>query len=237
MLVALILLSAIPTVLPSLSLGKSDAVVQSKPVVVSYTSTSLTTYYGSTNGTIVTQEPAGIQPIGFGFITPKGKCSQFSYPVIVTAGTKLNVQMSANNAVSFYLLPGYAFQLSPNGCTLTGDTILSESNFTAYTLHWTAPSNGTFYLIFTGPNAVVLLMDNGSTRPVSQVGSVTVATSTETSDLLYSTTSTEMHTTTLVEAFYLEPTNGYALLVGAIILLGVLLFLIIRKRQSSAEEQ
>lgn len=230
LVVALILLSPITAILPSFGQSRSAPMVRSATVSMSYTSTTFSTYFGSTNGTIISQKPAGVQPVAFGFITAKGKCSQFSYPVTVTSGTQLNLQIEANNPVNLYLLLAPVFQLSPNGCTVIGNTLLAENNFTTYLLHWTAPSDGTFNLIFTGQTATVILMDQGSTKPVSETGTVTVATSTETSSLVYPSATTETYTTTTVTPFYVQPTNNYDATIGiAIALMGILL-LFIKKR-------
>jgi len=195
-------------------------------MTISYTSTTFSTYFGSTNRTIISEQITRVLPVGFGFMTVKGKCSQFSYPLTVTSGTKLNILMQANSPVNPYLLPANAFQLSPNGCIVISDALMVENNFTDYTLHWTATEDGTFYLIFTGQTATVILMDHGSTKPVSQTGTVTVATSTETSNLLYSTATTETYTTATLTPFYLQLTNDYDAIVGiAIALLGISLSL------------
>jgi len=231
LLIALVLLSPITAVLHSFGQTISETVVRSATVTMSYTSTSYSTYFGSTNGTIISQESARVQPVGFGFVTVKGKCSQFSYPVTTTSGTRLNVQIQANSPVNLYVLPTYDFQLSPNGCTVIGNTLLAENNFTTYLLHWTAPSDGTFYLIVTGSNAIVILMDDGSVKPVSQTGTVTVATSTEMGEVPYSTTTTETYKAATVSPFYLQPTNDYALIIGVVALLLGILLISIRKRR------
>jgi len=229
LLIALVILSPITALVPTLGHGTSDPVVRSAVVTESYTSTAYSTYFGSMNGTVVSQQPARLQPVGFGFITAKGKCSQFSYPVTVTTGTVLNAQITANNPINVYLLPAYDFQLSPDGCSIIGATILAENNFTSYLLHWTAPSDGTFYLIFTGPNAVVILTDDGSWKPIPQTQMVSVATSTETNNMPYSATTTETYTTTTVTPFYLQPTTNYLVTVAAIMGLIAILLLFLRK--------
>jgi hypothetical protein len=232
--VAIILLSPIMAMLPNVTnLGSatSSTSVVSNETTLTYTTTSMKTYFKSTSGSTTVQLPAVFPPRGIGFIAPKGRCSEFSLPVSVTLGTTLNVQMTSNLPTNLYLLPTYVFQVSPNGCVITGNVILSVSNFTAYTLHWSAPQDGTFYFIFTAPTTVLLLMDHGSTKPVTQMANMTVATSTETSDWPNSMTATQTYTTTTTpEPFYLQPSQQYAPLLGVIILLlSTTLILLIKK--------
>lgn len=232
--VAIILLSPITAMLPNMTnLGSatSSTSAVSNETTLTYTTTSMKTYFKSTSGTTTVQLPAVFPPRGIGFVAPKGRCAEFSLPVSVTLGTTLNVQMTSNLPTNLYLLPTYVFQVSPNGCIITGNVILSESNFTGYTLHWSAPEDGTFYLIFTAPTTVLILMDHGSTKPVTQMANITVATSTERSDWLYPATTTQTYTTTtMAEPFYLQPSEQYGPLVGAIILLlSITLILLIKK--------
>ena len=228
--VAIILLSPITAMLPNITnpgSATSSTSVISNETTLTYTTTSMKTYFKSTSGTTTAQSSAVFPPRGIGFVAPKGRCAQFSLPVSVTLGTTLNVQMMSNLPTNLYLLPAYVFQVSPNGCIITGNVILSESNFTAYTLHWSAPEDGTFYLIFTAPTTVLILMDHGSTKPVQERANITIATSTETSDWLYSATTTQTYTTTTTpEPFYLKPSEQYGSLVGVVILLlGITLML------------
>jgi hypothetical protein len=234
--VAIILLSPITAMLPNITnLGSatSSASVVSSETTLTYTTTSMKTYFKSTSGTTTAQSPAAFPAKGIGFVAPKGRCAQFSLPVSVTLGTTLNVQMKSNLPTNLYLLPTYAFQVSPNGCIITGNVILSVSNFTAYTLHWSAPEDGTFYLIFTAPTTILILMDHGSTKPVPERANITIATSTETSDWLYSATATQTYTTTTThEPFYLKPSEQYGPLVGVfILLLSITLMLTLVARQ------
>jgi hypothetical protein len=221
--VAIILLSSITAVLPNttnLGSATSTTSVVSNETTLTYTTTSMKTYFKSTSGTTTAQLPVVFPAKGIGFVAPKGRCAQFALPVSVTSGTTLNVQMTSNLPTNLYMLPTNAFQVSPNGCIITGNVILSESNFTAYTLHWSAPEDGTFYLIFTAPTTVLILMDHGTTTPVTQRANITLATSTETSDWPYSVTTAQTYTTTTTaEPFYLRPLEQYGPLVGVIILL------------------
>jgi hypothetical protein len=232
--VAIILLSTITAMHPNMTtLGSatSSTSVVSNETTLTYTTTSMKTYFKSTSGTTTAQLAAAFPAKGIGFVAPKGQCAQFSLPVSVTSGTTLNVQMTSNLPTNLYLLPKYVFQVSPNGCIITGNVILSESNFTAYALHWSAPEDGTFYLIFTAPTTVLILMDHGSTKPITQRTNITIATSTETSDWLYSATTTQAYTTTTTpEPFYLQPSEQYGSFVGVIILLlSITLILLIKQ--------
>jgi len=192
-----------------------------------YTSTSMKTYFGSTTGPTVVQEPVNFSSRVIGFIAPKGKCAQFSLPVTVTLNTTLNVQMASNNPANFYLLPSYVLQPSSNSCGIVGNAILTALNFTQYVLHWTAQADGTIYFIFTGPTTVIMLTDHGSVKPVLQTGNVTFATSTETNVQVYSQTGTTIYKNTATPPLYLQLAAQYAPLGGIIIaLLSAILILV-----------
>jgi len=173
---------------------------------ITYSQSSEETYFASTSGFITGQSPLNLAPRGIGFMAPPGKCAHFSIPVTVTSGTTLNLAMTSTNPANFYLLPGYTLQASPDACGITGNPILSETNFTAYQLHWTAPENNTYYLIFTGPSTIIILMDHGSTRPVQQVANITYASTTQTISWASSSTITATYTTTTPNTpnFYLN---------------------------------
>jgi hypothetical protein len=176
-----------------------------------------------------------LPPKGIGFMAPKGKCSQDTLPVPVTSGTILNLEVTSTNPANLYLLPTYVFQTSPNGCTLVGSALLSVSNFTAYTMRWTAPEDGTFYILLTGPNTIIILNDQGSTKPVEQDASITYATSTETNFNDYSSTSTTTYTTTTIDAqpFYLQPPTLSSLEIVALLItcLGIMLVAVFKIRR------
>ena len=168
-------------------------------------------------------------------MAPKGKCSQYTLPVTVTSGSILNLKMTSTNPANLYLLPTYTFQTSPNGCSLVGGALLTASNFTAYTLRWTAPEDGVFYILFTGSTTVIMLDDGGSTHPVKQNATITYATSTETNLKDYSSTSTTTYTTTSIDAqpLYLQPPTLTSLeIVGLLIaVLGITLVAVFRRRR------
>lgn len=86
-------------------------------------------------------------------------------------------------------------------------------------------------MIFTAPTTVLILLDHGSTKPVAERANITIATGTETSDWLYSATTTQAYTTTTTpEPFYLQPSEQYGLFVGVIILLlSITLILLIKQ--------
>lgn len=192
--------------------------VTSAATTVSYTSTTMTTDFASSNGSVLVQQAVAFPPRVIGFIAPKGKCAQFSLPVTVTSNTTLNVQMSSNNPANFYLLPNYAPQPS-SSCSIVGNAIVTAINFTKFLLHWTAPAGGTFYFMFTGPTTVIMLTNQGSVKPVIKAGTVTVATSTETSRQLYSVTLTATYTSSAKPSVYMQLAAQYAPLVGIIIVL------------------
>lgn len=180
---------------------------------LNYNVVSTETYFGSTSGFTTIQSPLVLAPRGIGFIAPKGKCAQFSLPVSVISGTTLNVAMTSSKPANLYLLPTYTFQLSLDGCGIIGNTILAENNFTSYRLHWTAPENGTFYLIFTGPTTIIILMDRGSTKPVQQIANITYAASTETTSWIDTSTSATTYTITtpVTSPLYLQSAGKYSL--------------------------
>jgi len=233
LLVALILLSPLTITLP-LTSRTLTAYTTSTETTMTASSVVLRTYFGSTEGIALVQVPMALPPRVIGFVAAKGKCSQFTMPVTVTSGSILNLNMTSNNPVNLYLLPTYVFQTSSNGCSLVGGAILTASNFTAYSLHWTAPENGTFYILLTGPTTIIVLNDQGSTHPIKQDEIITYATSTETNLNEYSTTSTTTYTTTTdTHPLYLQPPTLSSLeIVGLIIAcLGILLIAVLRRKR------
>jgi hypothetical protein len=236
-LVALVLLIPITVALPLTTLASSHPTAYTTSAETTLTSTSvvLRTYFGSTQGTEVVPTPMNLPPRAIGFMAPEGKCSYYTLPVAVTSGTVLNLKMTSTNPANLYLLPTYIFQTTPNGCSLVGSAILSPSNFTAYTMHWTAPENGTFYILLIGPNTIIILNDQGSTKPVQQDATITYATSTETNFNDYSSTSTTTYTTTSADAhpLYLQPPTLSSLeIVGLLVTcLGIVLVTVLSRRR------
>ena len=236
-LVALMLLTPLTITLPitSLSSATSTTYTTSAETTLTTASAVLRTYFGSTEAVELVQVPVDLPPRVIGFVAAKGKCSQFTLPVTVTSGSILNLKMTSNNPANLYLLPTYVFQTSPNGCSLVGGAILTASNFTAYTLHWVASENGTFYILFTGPTTIIILRDQGSTYPVKQDATITYATSTETNFNEYSSTSTTTYTTatTSTHPLYLQlPTLSSLEIVALLITcLGITLVAVFRERR------
>ena len=208
MFVALILLTPLTILVPfSNSLPVTTTYVTSeRTATATYTSTVFATSFISTTGTMAVQIPVSIPSQGVGFMAAKGKCSQFTMPLAVNAGTNLNLELTSTNPANLYLLPTNQFQTSPNGCNVIGSSLMSENNFTAYTLQWTATENGTVYLLLTGPNTVIILRDDGSKESVEQLATTTYA-STETNLNLYSSVDIANYTTTKtgVSQPYLPP--------------------------------
>ncbi|MGA3108832.1 MAG: hypothetical protein ABSD99_05165 [Candidatus Bathyarchaeia archaeon] len=235
--VALILVSPLTITLPltTLTSSHSTGYTTSEETTLTATSVVLRTYFGSTKGTTIVQAPMDLPPKVIGFVAPKGKCSQYTLPVTLTSDSILNLKMTSTNPANLYLLPTYTFQTSADGCSLVGGAILTESNFTDYTMHWVAPEDGVFYLLVTGPTTTIMLSDGGSTHPVKQNGTVTFATSTETNFNDYSSTSTTIYTTTITSAspLYLQlPTLPSLGIVGlAIAGLAIILIAIFRRRR------
>jgi hypothetical protein len=172
-----------------------------------YTSSLEQTYYATTNANTLVQAPFSLTPKIVGFVAPKGKCSQYTFPVSLTAGTILNLAMTSTNPANLYLLPTYLFQTTPDGCQLSIPTaaLLYQANFTQYLLHWTAPQDGVFYIILTGPTTIIMLSNRGSTQPVKQLANVTYATSTQTHFDVYLATATQTVSTTSTHPLYFEP--------------------------------
>jgi len=235
-LVALILLTPLTlTITLSLTSGTSIAYTTSAQTTITTTSAVLRTYFGSTEGMAIVQVPLEVPPRVIGFVAAKGKCSQFTLPVTVTSGSILNLEMTSNTPANLYLLPTYPFQTSPNGCSVVGGATLTVSNFTEYTLHWTAPENGTFYLLFTGPTTIIILNDQGSTQPAERNATVSYATSTETNFNEYSSTGTTTYTTTTTDptSLYLQSPTLYSLEIVALLIafLGIVLVGVLKRRR------
>jgi hypothetical protein len=183
-----------------------------------YTSTAFDTSFLSTTGTIAVQTPMSIPSKGVGFMAPKGKCSQFTMPLTAKSGTNINLELTSTNPANLYLIPTNTFQTSSNGCNLVGSSLVSESNFTTYTLHWTASEDGTVYLLLTGPNTIIILRNHGSTDSIEQLATVTYA-STETNLNLYSSKSIVNYTATTTRASqpYLPPQVGFEVSIIALL--------------------
>jgi len=232
----LLILSALIAFLPHSGLipASTQSFIASGEQTTTYEVISAQTSYVSTTGFIIDQTPLDLTARGIGFVAPKGKCAQFEVPLTVTAGTRLNMAMTSTEPSNLYLLRTYAFQSSPNKCQILGDVLFSETNFTAYNLHWTAPENGTIYLTFTGPTTVIIVMDHGSTKPDPEMGNITYAT-TETSSLIDASTLTTTYTTTtpIATAFLLQGLADYAIPIGIGILIAALIMILqsARKRR------
>jgi hypothetical protein len=230
--VFLILLSPVTAVQVSRVLGVSSVSTQvtANETTLTYTSANVRTYFGSSVGTTLAGEPLSIPQRVVGFMAPQGRCSVFSLPVTIATGTLLNMKFTANNPVNFYLFSVVPSAGWPSSCNVAGG-ILRVNNFTDYTLHWTAPENGTFYLVFTGPTAVILLTDVGSMKPVEQTATMTLPTSTETKLAFYSSTETRTSTMTIT-APLLAQVNvlNNALIVGIVIGLLIAVLLVLSRR-------
>lgn len=243
LLFAIILLSPFTVLIPFTASGSNNSttLVASNVTTISYTTANMTTYYASSNGTTLGEKALGFPPRVIGFIAPKGRCSQFLLPVTVTSNTALNLLVKSNQPVNLYVLPTYAFQTSPNGCGVNVNPILQEINFTIFPLEWTATANGTYYLLFTGPTAVILLQDNGSRQPVLQSATITFPTSTSTSLWLTSETKTTTFTTTTnpTPSLSLPATPVSAQTIGIITLIALLAIVIpaVYKKQSQQSNQ
>ena len=237
---AMLLLAPLTATLPvmtNLNQSLTTTYTVSEENTVTSTSAIIQTYYGSTTGMALIQAPINLPPEVVGFAAPKGKCSQYTYPVSVKSGTILNVEMTSTYPANVYLLPSYTYQTSSDGCeiTLPAEALVFQANFTTYTLQWTAPENGTFYILLTGPNTIIIMNDQGSTKPVQQDATITYATSTETNFNDYSSTSTTTYTTTSIDAhpLYLQPPTLSSLeIVGLLVTcLGIILVAVLSRRR------
>lgn len=211
MVATLILLSPLTMLLPfsnPLPVTTTTFVTSERTATATYTSTVFDTSFASSAGTMPVQIPVSIPPQIVGFMAPKGKCSQFTMSLTVKSGTNLNLEIISKNPANLYLLPTETFQTSSDGCSLIGSSLLTENNFTSYTLRWTATEAGTVYLVLIGPNTIILLRNHGSTDAVDQLATTTYA-STETNINLYSAINivnyTTTATTTSVSQPYLSP--------------------------------
>jgi len=241
--VALLLLSPLTLALPlipNLSPAATTTYTVSEERTVTDTSFGTQIYYGSTTETALIQAPIDLPAKVVGFVAPKGKCSQYTYPVTVTSGSNLNLEMTSTYPANIYLLPTYAYQTSPDGCELTVPVpvLLFQANFTAYTLHWTAPETGTFYIILTGPTTIIMLTDEGSSQPVNELANITYAASTQTSlqDYESTTLSTVTYTTTSNQPFDIQPQTIPGLealtVLGLIVCLSIGMFAVAHRRRS-----
>jgi len=182
-----------------------------------YTGTLVHTYFGSTTGMTVAQTAVSFPERIVGFVAPKGKCALYSLPVMVSSGTLLNVEMTANYPVNFFILSEFPSG-GLTGCNVLGNPLVAQANFTEFTLHWTAPENGIFYFVFTGPTAIILLSDHGSVKPVEEVTTITYPTSIRTELSTYSEIATLASTVTVTSPLYLQTTTqNWLLIVGSII--------------------
>jgi len=239
--VALLLLSPLTLVLPLMPIlnpAATTTYTSSLEQTVSYASVVTQTYYGSTTGTALVQAPLYLPPKIVGFMAPKGKCSQYIYPVTVTTGSVLNLEMTSTYPANAYLLPTYTYQTSTDGCELTVPALVFQTNFTAYTLRWTAPESGTFYVILTGPTTVIMLTDSGSSQPVEELANITYVMSTQTSFQNYAVTSQSAltYTTTSNQPLDIHQPRTFlglevVAMFGLITCLGVTLIAIIRWRR------
>ena len=238
MFVALLLLSpltlALPMVTP-LNQAATTTYTSSTVQTLTYASAVAQTFYASTTGIALVQTPMDLTPKIIGFMAPAGKCSQFAYPVTVKAGSILNVGLTSTNPANVYLLPTYVYQTSSDGCVVTAPALLFDANFTTYTLHWAAPGDGVFYIVLTGPTAIIMLRDEGSTQPVQQLENMTYASSTSTSLDDYFLTNTVAYTNMLTHPLYFQPQTLPGLWVLASLLIAVSLgfagLLIVRGRR------
>lgn len=235
--VALLLLSPLAagfSFIPSLMNSTPVVRTVSAEATVTYTSASTSTEFGSTVGPRLALTPLNMPGRVVGFSAPPGKCSQYSMPVTVTNGTFLSLRMVSSSPVNIYLLPTYMFQTSANGCGLSASALLAELNVTVYTLHWVAPANGTFYIVLTGPTTIIMLTDQGSSKPVYELENMTYAVSTQTSFQDYTATSTLTYTTTSpTQPLYLQPRVDSGLAVVVVILcFGLAIFALKRRRGS-----
>ena len=225
----LILLSPVTAVPVAhvIGLRSSSTQVITGESTLAYTNTLMQTYYGLSNGTTQAQEAVSFTERVIGFMAPKGLCGLFSLPVSVKTGSLLNVEMTANNPVNFFLLPDYP-SVASGGCKVSGTPIVAESNFTDFILHWTAPADGIFYFVFTGPTAVILLTNHGSVRPVEELATITNPTSIETILSTSFATTTVSSTLTMTSPLYLQATNhrGLLIIVAIIGSLAILLSMI-----------
>jgi hypothetical protein len=235
MFVALILLSPLTILVPFSNSAPvaTTYVTSERTTTATYTSTTFHTSAVSTTGTMMLQSPMSITPQVVGFMTPKGKCSQFMMPLNVNAGSNLNLQLTSTKPANLYLLSTAQYQTSPNGCDLIGSSLLAGTNFTSYTLQWTATEDGEVYLLLTGPNTIIMLRNHGSTESVEQLATVT-RTSTEASLNAYSLTKVANYTTSTTsasQAYLPLPLGSEVSFVAFLIaLLGPILLLISTKR-------
>jgi hypothetical protein len=150
-------------------------------------------------------------------------------PLTVQSGVTINLDLTSTNPANLYLLPNDTYSLSSNGCNLLGGSLVAKSNFTAFTLHWTATEASTMYLLLTGPSTVIILMNHGSGQAIEQLVATTYA-NTETNLNVYSSTAMTNYTTSttipISYTYNLPPQQlqltlvAIAFSIGAMLLLG-----------------
>jgi hypothetical protein len=230
----LMLLSPVTAVQLAKLVASNKEVTQATTIemTLTYGSANMRTYFESSIGTTLAGQPLNLPTRVIGFMTPAGKCSVYSLPVTVTSGTILSMKITANNHVNLYLFSDFPPGGWPTVCKEKGG-MLNVDNFTDYTLRWTAPKNGTFYLVFTGPTAIILLTDVGSIKPIEQTATMTVPMGTETKFTLSTLTTAATSTMTISTPLYIQTTSlDGALIVGTVIAILVVALVLLSKRFS-----
>jgi hypothetical protein len=226
--------------MPNFNAASTTTYTSSEQQIVTYSSATTQTYYTSTTGTAVVNAPLGLSPKVVGFMAPKGKCSQYIYPVTLANGGVLNLEITSTEPANVYLLSTYAYQSSADGCELTAPTsaLQLQANFTEYTLRWAAPESGTFYIVLTGPTTVIMLRDAGSSQPVEEPANITYAVSTQTSFQDYAATNIDPITytsTSSSQPFDIQPPTfpgfGVLALLGLCVSLAVVIVLALMRRR------
>ena len=213
-------------------LSTSTAQVTTNETTLTYSSANMETYFGSSVGTTLAGQPLNIPSRVIGFVAPAGRCSVYSVPITAASGTILSMKITANNPVNLYVFSDYPSGGWPSACKVSG-SILSVDNFTDYALHWTAPENGTFYLVFTGPTATILLTDIASMKPIEQTATMTYPTNTETKLTFYTSTTSATSTMTVTTPLYLQSASANGvLIVGIVMALLVAALLLLSRRFS-----
>ena len=235
LLVAMLLLCSVVVglwMVPSLTASTPTMHVDSAETTVTDTYVGMSTYLSSTEGPVLGGAPLNIPPKVVGFMAPAGECGQYTLPFTVTSGTILDLGLiSSSKPANVYLLSTYTFGTSLDGCSVTAPALVAVANFTSYVLHWTAPVNGTFYVILTGPTTMVTLTDQGSTQPVYEMATETYAVSTQTSFEDFLSTSTVTYTSTaLAQPVYLRVQSDLAAVFVVITCLGLAVVAAKRRR-------
>lgn len=115
---------------------------------------------------------AGVPTVIYLYSQPPFTCAVSTFSTALPAGSLLNIDMFSDQTIYLYLMTpeGYSNWSYRHQCNSPGLDILLYVTIPrdfGYTLHWSTPSNGTYYFVFEydsryPPSATVNLIDHSS---------------------------------------------------------------------------